>query len=107
MPDARPRPRETAISDVASALKTFSRLASIVAVFVGCLVLVGWKLDVEVLKGFLAGLETRIRRKNGSIVWVSVNGRAVRNAELEAVRTLHAGGRLQHPLLWRDGARHQ
>jgi hypothetical protein len=41
---------------LAASLKTFSRGASTVAILAGCLVLVGWALDVEMLKAVVPGL---------------------------------------------------
>ncbi len=50
------RPEDDSVPALVSFLKAFSRTSGIVAVFVGCMVLVGWTLDAGALKRILPGL---------------------------------------------------
>lgn len=50
------KPHDTAIPGRLLSLRSVSIAASVVAILVGCLVLLGWVLDVEILKRIIPGL---------------------------------------------------
>jgi PAS domain S-box-containing protein len=50
------RSRTTAVPGLLSSLRFISQAASAIVILVGCLVLVGWMLDIEALKRVLPGL---------------------------------------------------